>query len=624
MALKLSMEPPRIVNLPEILLLTVYKGKCGHLVPTDRVVGVPRDVIPATGPCIWALQESKNEDIFWLLRDGVRYCAKCFCCRCKAMISGSGGNLANHASTHGSHTATWTQEQQKSAIFLFFIKHNIGFSVARDPLMRIFSPGISEVRFLEMLDKTAYSVRDVIRDVLHEKSVTVMIDGWSDVSLRRYLGIGVCFFDATSCKHHYRFLQLNFGITGHSALNQVRVLRECLESFHISPGQVQCLCSDSAAVNTAVAEKLSLTWMPCCLHLWNLIVRNFVLRCPPQFRLILEKINDLRKTTLWVEFLAGQGSARRNVVGFVPTRWGSVCDCVESFCQMSESVVNYQEIRNSAMFSEKDIQLVDGIRNLFARFREVTQMLMSADNREGLATVFEAINAIYMVLRSDAEKEGPFQDAIVQARDEIAGRFFRMESKFCCRLLFTGILNLAHSIPPWLEANLAEVLALMADEVELFTGSTPPASPREVLGERYSDSRSLSDIINGSSGNSESNIEVCDEIHEFMSKRSAFGRMSFTHFWGKCKQFPHLQLLAQQLRSFPTNTQCLERTFSLARRVLSWSRTRLTPQHAGDMCLLSANQDLAEKVLGITIPNNIAGQAGLEDGDIEFLMDEEE
>ena len=96
-----------------------------------------------------------------------------------------------------------------------------------------------------------------------------------------------------------------------------------------------------------------------------------------------------------------------------------------------------------------------------------------------------------------------------------------MESKFCCRLLFTGILNLAHSIPPWLEANLAEVLTLMADEVELFTGSTPPASPREVLGERYSDSRSLGDIINGSSGNSESNIEVCDEIHEFMSKRNA-------------------------------------------------------------------------------------------------------
>ena len=51
---------------------------------------------------------------------------------------------------------------------------------------------------------------------------------------------------------------------------------------------------------------------------------------------------------------------------------------------------------------------------------------------------------------------------------------------------------------------------------------------------------------------------------------------------------------------------------------------RLTPQHAGDMCLLSANQDLAEKVLGITIPNNIADQVGLEDGNLEFLMDEEE
>ena len=43
----------------------------------------------------------------------------------------------------------------------------------------------------------------------------------------------------------------------------------------------------------------------------------------------------------------------------------------------------------------------------------------------------------------------------------------------------------------------------------------------------------------------------------------------------------------------------LERTFSLARRVLAWSRMRLTPKHAGDMCLLSANRDLAQRILGL-------------------------
>lgn len=48
-----------------------------------------------------------------------------------------------------------------------------------------------------------------------------MIDGWSDASLRRYLGIGVAFFDAFSRQQEFRFLDLNFGITGHSAGNQI-------------------------------------------------------------------------------------------------------------------------------------------------------------------------------------------------------------------------------------------------------------------------------------------------------------------------------------------------------------------------------------------------------------------
>ena len=91
-----------------------------------------------------------------------------------------------------------------------------------------------------MLLMTADSVRSEIRELLKEKSVTVMIDGWSDLSLRRYLGIGVAFFDASSRQQKFRFLDLNFGITGHSAVNQISALRQCLESFHISGEHVQC------------------------------------------------------------------------------------------------------------------------------------------------------------------------------------------------------------------------------------------------------------------------------------------------------------------------------------------------------------------------------------------------
>ena len=53
------------------------------------------------------------------------------------------------------------------------------------------------------------------------------------------------------------------------------------------------------------------------------------------------------------------------------------------------------------------------------------------------------------------------------------------------------------------------------------------------------------------------------------------------------------------LRAFPTNTSHLESTFSMARRVLAWDRMRLTGDHASKLCLLSANKETTQRVLGL-------------------------
>ena len=93
---------------------------------------------------------------------------------------------------------------------------------------------------------------------------------------------------------------------------------------------------------------------------------------PDDFRSILETINKLLSSSLWVECLAAQGNKRSNLMGFVPTRWGSVCDCLDSFCQMRECVIEYQENKKCVIFSKQDFELGDMIWNLFARFRDVS------------------------------------------------------------------------------------------------------------------------------------------------------------------------------------------------------------------------------------------------------------
>ena len=329
-------------------------------------------------------------------------------------------------------------------------------------------------------------------------------------------------------------------------------------------------------MNTAQADRMRLLWSPCCVHLSNLVVRHFLDNCPKSFREILGKINSLRCKTLWVEHLAKSGSPVRNFSGFVPTRWCSVCTCLESFRGLRPHIISFQTLDGDTLFSEKDFELIDGVISLFARFGEVNELLMSADKVDGLATVYEAINAIYMVLRQFSDEKWPFYEACQLAKREIELRFFRRESKFCCRLLFSGVLNVAHSSPQFLDGCLAEVLEIMANEVELYTGATAPSSPSEYDAcDRYSGEKPLRDIINDSPCSEDHIVEVRDEISRFMQRRSHLPKGRFSLFWQSSNTFPHLRLLALHLRSIPTNTVRLESTFSTARRILAWHRMRL-------------------------------------------------
>lgn len=79
------------------------------------------------------------------------------------------------------------------------------------------------------------------------------------------------------------------------------------------------------------------------------------------------------------------------------------------------------------------------------RFTEVNTLLMNANNREGLVTLFEVINAIYMTLKKLEQVETVFQAAYMGAVKDIENRFFNLGSKFCCRFIFCGILNVGHT-----------------------------------------------------------------------------------------------------------------------------------------------------------------------------------
>lgn len=83
-------------------------------------------------------------------------------------------------------------------------------------------------------------------------------------------------------------------------------------------------------------------------------------------------------------------------------------------------------------------------------------------------------------------------------------------------------------------------------------------------------------------------------------------------------------MLAKNLRSIPTNTVRLEATFSVARRILSWNRMRLSPEHASQRCILAANMAVTERVLGFESTGSVNFEVGQDPPVYGHISDEEE
>ena len=577
------------------VFLRVYQGDCRHLTSTDQLIAVPRAVLPE-GFERCALQKSSYENVFWLLVDRHRFHQKCWCSRCKVIFSGAGQNLYSHLDSH-SRRRHYTASDMLNALFLFMLKHGIGLSAARDPLLQIFHPTATYLNILDLLDSTVSLVKSEITRLLGRRDYFLMIDGWSDQSLRRFVGVVAGYFSFEQNRMMFYFLELcSMEGLDHSALSQKRAILQVLRNYGLEKRLCYCLASDSATVNTAIADDMSLDWCPCSVHLRNLIVRHFIANSPASLTNLLERINTLRKKSRWVEYLASRGKCR-NIAGYSPTRWCSACQCLESFYDLKDCVFEYQKGDKQTSFTEEDVSLVEEIRLLFRRFVEVNDLLEAADAQEGLATVFQAVNAIGSILSRKTEKESQFHVAYQRAVEEINQRFFNRKSKFSCRIIFAGILDVAHSIPEWLDKIMDDVAPILLSELELFTGSTPPHSPRESQAERYDDHRPIQEILGDSAPPSERSEQIFDELHDFFASRRQLEQLPFTVFWRTCPRFCHIKQMAMKLRAYPTSTVALEQSFSRARRILSWSRLKMSQDTANKQWMLICNETTTRHVM---------------------------
>ena len=214
------------ISNEKALVLQVYESPCGRLRPTDERVLVPKQCLPEEyATC--AAQCSTCRGIFWILKDGRRWRNMCYCSFCKILFNGSGGNLRSHSTSHS--PTQYTQQQKDTALIMFLVRHYVGLTCLRDPITDIFYPGLTFSRAMSLIEFCTNQVKESVIEELDDQSVCLMIDGWTDQSLRRFLGIVVSYFQQDRNRTVYRALALHWGEgRDHRAATQIEAIKSTL------------------------------------------------------------------------------------------------------------------------------------------------------------------------------------------------------------------------------------------------------------------------------------------------------------------------------------------------------------------------------------------------------------
>ena len=80
------------------------------------------------------------------------------------------------------------EEDREKAYLLFLVRHNLPFSTARDPVLRMMCLSLTYGRLLALLQTTAQRIKRAVVTEAKGKLLSLMVDGWSDMSLRHFLG----------------------------------------------------------------------------------------------------------------------------------------------------------------------------------------------------------------------------------------------------------------------------------------------------------------------------------------------------------------------------------------------------------------------------------------------------
>lgn len=512
------------------------------------------------------IKSDKYDDIVILM--GNRIWA--YCIPCKKYISYDSSNIRKH------YLALHVSKDNKlfiheiNKILKLMIELNAPNTIVEKQVFRNVFPNFPKDRktFTKNFDEMYLLTKDNIIQYLNVvNNINLYIDEWTRFDLN-FVGI----FCSTEKKDALLACGVPKDISRRSD-DLAKYIKKIVNSFKIN-NKINFCSSDCARNMINAIIKSNYTWFPCCCHVVNKAVEK-AFRSIPEINTICQKVTSLTASTKFKQYLLSIDAGFWTIPSFSQTRWlsiGTMFKRLKDYHDTIKSYINSEYNINQIYFNDIEWTSIFILSDIID---EMNQCIKDLESKSKSGFFFALLYLLKIIkIISPKFKNNGYIEAYELINNYIINKI-RNNKEWAHHLFLSAILN---------------------PNINLEKDEVVPEEIKEFYSNAINEILCNITVIEPQSINLDNfgMREVNNNENQYVQyKKLPYpGNVDVVDFWEQHKLiFPNLYKLARKYIGLYPSSACIERTFSMAKSILSDKYGGITPKNAEKRIFLYVNED---------------------------------
>lgn len=417
--------------------------------------------------------------------------------------------------------------------------------------------------------------------------LSLAFDEWTDFANRRYVAIVAHFYESNCMK---KFVLKHHHLTCDYTAENLKdfVIKTC-KDFQISD-RVFLISTDTTASLKNSVEMLNRDWMPCLLHVINLVTQHSYEKIP-RIADIIKLAATLSKSTIFKDFVDEElkkaaknpseesNSKLTKVHSFSKNRWTSLYNIIHEMSVLAPKIIKfYLKIRENAP-NREILQICKEMDSFSQRIIEIYRLLQ--DEKEN--PIFFALCYIKKLTEIAAQLPDKFQQFRNEYNQNLNNYLMQYKNQY------EAVIRVAASLNPKIDAT-KYMTSNQIEEVKQTIESALNHNPTtEIIG-----TKRVSSLMDEICINQENSSD--SEYSTWCRLRKIGKGMTISEYWEANKEtYPSLYKLFKKYSSMVIASVSSERVFSKSSNIVTLKRGSLSVENVESLAKLVNNEELARE-----------------------------